>query len=44
MSEQQETRTDVYGFRWTRRADGLWESAVGTVRPDPRFTWNEEEK
>lgn len=39
-----ETRADIYGFTWTRRADGLWESAVGTLRPDPRFTWNEEEK
>ena len=39
-----EQRTDVYGFGWTHRDDGLWESAVGTVRPDPRFTWNEEEK
>lgn len=38
------TRIDVYGFVWRRREDGLWESIYGTARPDPRFTWNEEEK
>ncbi|WP_269202144.1 hypothetical protein [Corynebacterium xerosis] len=37
-------RTDVYGFTWARRDDGQWESAYGTVRPDPRFTWNEDEE
>lgn len=45
MNEQRpEKRADIYGFTWTRRDDGQWESAFGTVRPDPKFTREEGER